>query len=434
MKAGKIVGLSFIGIILIVGIICAGSIVETVEKGTYQIKQAAISGEMSAKMTPGLWFQNFGDIDTWPKAETYFFTHDNDTKGDVDEDTSIEVRFNDGSVCKISGTLRIIMPTTEQDAISLVVDRGHKTYRDLQEKLIKPTVRNVLRSTANLMSARESYSEKRLDFITWTRDQIEKGVYKTKEEVKQVEDLVTGEKTYKQVKVILTDEAGNALHEANPIKGTGIVLANFEIKNFVYESKVRDQISKQQEARMAVETAKAKAEEAKQEELKAVAEGKMNVAKAKYEKEQVKIQAVVDAQKEKEVQELNAARDKNVAVIAGEKRKAVALLDRDAAELKKQELILLGEGEAKRKRLVLEADGALEQKLLAYKEVNQFYANAIKNYQGNWVPTTVLGGSSGTGGEMNGAQALINLLTVKTAHDLSLDMSVPKGATTGQSQ
>lgn len=429
MKVGKYVGLGFLGILIIIGIVCAGSIVETVEKGTYQVKQAAISGEMSAKMTPGLWFQNFGDIDTWPKAETYFFTHDNDTKGDVDEDTSIEVRFNDGSMCKISGTLRIIMPTTESDAIALVTERGHKTYRDVQEKLIKPTVRNVLRSTANLMSARESYSEKRLDFIAWARDQIEKGVYKTEEEIKEVEDLVTGEKTWKKVKKIRTDK-GSPLHEANPMKDTGIVLANFEIKSFVYEEKVRNQIAAQQEARMAVETAKAKAEEAKQEELKAVAEGKKNVAIAKYEKEQEKVKAVVDAQKAKEVEELNAARDKNVAVIAGEKRKEVAALDRDAAKLKKEELILLGEGEAKRKRLVLEADGALEQKLAAYKAVSGYYAEAIRDYKGDWVPKTVLGGSSGTGGAMNGAQALIDLLTVKTAKDLSLDMSVPQGATT----
>lgn len=425
MKVGSYVGLGFIGIILIVGLICAGSIVETVEKGTYQVKQAAISGEMSAKMTPGLWFQNFGDIDTWPKAETYFFTHDNDTKGDVDEDTSIEVRFNDGSMCKISGTLRIILPTTESDAISLVTDRGHKTYVDLQEKLIKPTVRNVLRSTANLMSARESYSEKRLDFITWTRDQIENGVYKTEEEIKEVEDLVTGEKTWKKVKKIRTHE-GTPLYEANPMKDTGIVLANFEIKSFVYEEKVRNQIAAQQEARMAVETAKAKAEEAKQEELKAVAEGKKNVAIAKYEKEQEKVKAVVDAQKAKEVEELNAERDKNVAVIAGNKRKEVAQLDRDAAKLKKEELILLGEGESERKRLVLEADGALEQKLAAIVEMNRDAMDAMAKRP---VPANYFAGSGGNGttgssGYDEEMVRVLKLMNMQLVKGLNIDMEV----------
>jgi len=416
----------FVGIFLVVGLICIPNIVETVDKGTYQVKQAAISGTMSAKMTPGFWFQNFGDIDVWPKAETYFFTHDNDTKGDVDEDTSIEVRFNDGSMCKISGTLRIIMPTTADPAIALVTVKNHKTYRDLQEKLIKPTLRNVLRTTANLMSARESYSEKRPDFVAWARDQISNGVYKTKEEKRHVEDLVTGQKTWKMVKVIRTDgKGGIPLYEPNPMEGTGIGLANFEIKSFVYEKKVQKQISKQQEARMAVETAKAEAEKARQGELKAVAEGKKNVAIAKYKQEQEKIKAVVIAQKNKEVQELDAARNKNVAVIAGNQRKEVATLDRDAAKLKKQELILLGEGQAKAKKLVIEADGALEQKLETYENVNARYAQAIERYQGHWVPTTVMGNSGG--GNINGATALIDLLTVKTAKDLSLDMSIKAG-------
>lgn len=427
MKVGRMVLLGFLAVALIIGLTCMSKIVETVEKGTYQVKQAAITGTMSAKMTPGLWGQWFGDIDVWPKAETYFFTEDNDTKGDVDIDTSIEVRFNDGSMCKISGTSRIILPTTAEDAIKLVTERGHKTYYDLQEKLIKPTIRNVLRSTANLMSARESYSEKRLDFITWARDQIENGVYKTKEETKKVKDLVTGEETWKKVKVIRTTKDGMALHEANPFADTGIVLKNFEIKSFIYEKKVQVQIAKQQEARMAVETAKAKAEEARQEELKAVAEGKMKVAKAKYEKEQDKIKAVVDAQKAKEVQELDAARDKNVAIIAGEKRKEVAILDRDAAKLTKEKLILLGEGEAKRKKLVIEADGALEQKLAAAVQMNKDAMDALARRD---VPTNYFAAGGNTNGGGAGYDAelanTIKMINVQMLKNLQVDTSIQK--------
>jgi regulator of protease activity HflC (stomatin/prohibitin superfamily) len=422
----KIVGIAFITILFIIGLICTPMIFETVEKGTYQVKQAAITGHMSAKMTPGLWMQNFGDIDTWPKAWTFFFTHDRDTENDIEQDTSIEVRFNDGSMCKISGTLRVLLPTTEDGAIKLVTVRGHKTMRDLAEKLIKPTVRNVLRSTANLMTARESYSEKRLDFITWARDQITNGVYKTEEEVKEVEDLVTGEKIWKKVKKI-REEAGAKLHEDNPMEGTGIVLKNFEIKSFVYEKKVQAQIATQQEARMAVETAKAKAEQAKQLEQQTVAEGKQKVAQAKYEKEQEKIKAVVDAEKNKAVQELDAARDKNVAVIAGEKRKEVAKLDRDAAKLKKEEQILLGQGEAERKKLVLAADGALAQKLQTLERIHSFYAEA---YSKRKVPSVYMagGGAEGTGSPDNEFSQFMNMMNVNVAKQLATDMSIKAGA------
>ena len=66
-----------IGFVLLIFLLYSvGAIFETVKKGTYQIKQAAITGTMSAKMTPGLWLQLWGDIQTWSKAETFYFTAD----------------------------------------------------------------------------------------------------------------------------------------------------------------------------------------------------------------------------------------------------------------------------------------------------------------------------------------------------------------------
>ena len=67
------------------------------------------------------------------------------------------------------------------------------------------------------------------------------------------------------------------------------------------------------------------------------------------------------------------------------------------------------------------ADGALEQKLAAFVKVNQFYADAIAKHTGPWVPSVVMGGS--TGGS-NSALNLIDLLTVQTAKQLSLDPTV----------
>lgn len=422
MRSGKkkmglksIVGLGFIGVLVLVGAMSLPKIFDTVEKGTYQVKQAAVSGTMDAKMTPGLWLQAWGDIDVWPKADTFFFTHDNDTEGDVDVDTSMEVRFNDGSMCKISGTARVIMPITKDEAIALTTVRGHKTYIDVQEKLIKPTVRNVLRSTANLMSARESYSEKRPDFVTWSRDQITNGVYVTEETTKEVEDLVTGEKIWKHVKKIKLGEDGLPMYQANPMSGTGIELKNFEIKSFVYEKKVQKQIGSQQEARMAVETAKAKAEKAEQDRLTIEAEGKAKVATAKYEKEQEKIRAVVAAQQAKEVK-----------VIQGEQMKEFAALERDAAKLNKERNILDGQGLAKKRELVLAADGALKQKLQTFERVQKFWADAYSTRQ---VPAYYMaggsGGEEGASGDLDYQtkifQQNMNLMVLK---QLGLDMSI----------
>ena len=181
-------------IILIgLGVVFSNQILETNRRGQYQIKQAAITGAMSVRLEPGMYGQWFGDIDTWNKAETFYFTSDYDGEGDVQEDRSIEVRFNDGSIARISGTARITLPSTEDEAIGLIVNHGYRSYADVEQKLILPTVRNALRSTANLMSARESYSEKRLDFINWARDQIQNGLYSTEETTRRVTDVMSGE-------------------------------------------------------------------------------------------------------------------------------------------------------------------------------------------------------------------------------------------------
>lgn len=409
------IGLGIILLIIIVALSFGTKIIETVEKGTYQVKQAAVTGKMTAKMTPGMYGQWFGDILTWPKAETFYFTADIVEGKKVDQ--SIEVRFNDGSICNISGTCRVVTPITSGDAISLIVVQGFRTYDDMEHKLILPAVRNALRLTANLMSARESYSERRSDFIYWAWDQIQNGAYETEDLTRVVKDLITGEEMSKVFKVIKTVDGsvgGNPLYQKNPLEGLGIRLSNFEIKSFVYAKKVKQQIATQQEALMAVATAKANAQRAEQEKITAEAEGLKNVMTAKYVKEKEKIQAVVDAQKDKAVAETHAA-----------KKLEVAKLDKRAAEQIKQKEILLGQGEAERKRLVLAADGALKQKLATYEKVMTIWADA---YSKRLVPTVMMGGGGQAGLDTNAIQ-MEDVLSIMALKQLGLDLTMPKGAT-----
>jgi len=53
----------------------------------------------------------------------------------------------------------------------------------------------------------------------------------------------------------------------------------------------------------------------------------------------------------------------------------------------------------------------------------------MKDYKGQWVPNVVMSGGQ-KGQNVNAAQSLLDLFMVKTARDLSLDMSVPSGKTT----
>lgn len=421
----RIVTMSIIGILVaIIAIVGGNNLFETVEKGTYQIKQAAVSGQMSAKMDPGLWVQLFGDIQTWPKAETFFFTKD--VAEGAATDQSIEVRFNDGSLCDISGTMRIQLPTSEVQAINLVTAYGYKSYRDLEARLILPVTRNALRLTANLMSARESYQERRADFTYWAWDQIQNGMYETEEYNTEIADPITGEKTVRTLKRIKVGPDGAPIRQSNPLDGLGITLSNFEIKAFEYADKVKEQIATQQDALMAVATAAARAKKAEQERRTAEAEGQRQVMMAKYEKEQDKIRAVVDAEQKKQVAIVKAEGFRETAKLAKEQKiieaeasREQAKIAKEAAEFYKQEQILRGEGEAKRRQLVMQADGALDAKLEAYKFV---MANFAKEFgKQKWVPEVSFGPTTANG---SAATSLIDLLQLQALQSLGLDVRV----------
>lgn len=386
---------------LITGIVVlsmGGSIVETNNKGQFQVKQAAISGTMSVRTKPGMYLQNFGDITTWDKAETFFFTADSDEGARHDE--SIEVRFVDGSVARISGTMRISMPKSESEIISLVDELGFTSYEHLESKLIKPTVRNALRLTANFMTARESYADKRADYNAWAWDQIQNGLYKTKDTKREVIDPTTGKKTKKIFKTILKDENGNPIYTKNPLEGTGIVLSNFEVKSFVYSEKVKQQIAKQQELYMSIATAKAEAAKAQQDKLKEEAKGKANVAKAEAAALVEKKTAVVQAEREKEVAELEAKKKFEVAKLA-------------ALEAKEKAKKIEAEGRAK-----AAANRALVSAGLTPLEKAQIEKQTKIGMMEAWakrpVPTTIFGNNDGKGGgavmEILGADAAFNLV------------------------
>lgn len=401
-------------------VISAGSIVETVPAGSYQVKQAAWTGNMTAKMTPGLWFQNFGDIFTFPKSETFFFTNDAGEGKAIDQ--SIEVTFADGSICHISGTARIIMPATEQEALHLTTDLGFRDYTAVEQKLILPTVRRALVLTANMMTAQESYNVKRPDFLKWAAGQIEHGIAATDEVEREVKDLVTGEVSMKKVKVIRTDKNGQTVYESNPLEGTGIRLQNFEVKEFGYSDAVKAQIAKQQDAIMGVATAKADALKAEQAKITAEANGQAAVMTAKYQEEEKKVRAIVAADQEKEVVLIAAKRDKEKAEYA-----------KQAAEFTKQEQILLGQGESERKRLVMEADGALSMKLEAFKYGIDAVATAWATRPVPAYNVEMGGGSTGsTGGADAASLQFMNMMNTIVAKNIGLDLSVKGGQKVAQ--
>jgi regulator of protease activity HflC (stomatin/prohibitin superfamily) len=395
-------------VLLITGIAIfelVSGIYDVVPKGRYQVKQTWFFGDVDAKMDPGFWF-TFGPTQSWPVAETFYFTADaHEGKKD---DQSIEVQFNDGSLARISGTCRIVMPRSKDDAVALVTKKGFKSFEDVELKLALPTLRNALRRTANLMSARESYSEKQADFVNWARDQTANGLYETEEIFKTTKDPISGQEITKSFKQIKKDKNGTPQHQFNPLQGTGIVLDNFEVKEFRYDKTVREQIATQQQAYMAVETARANAAKAAQDKETIEAQGKAAVAAADYKEQEVKVRAVVQAKRDKETAEIQAQKEREVAKFL-----------KEAAEQEKLATILRAEGESKARELKLKADDYQQMKIDAWKEVQFKWADAFAKRQ---VPSIIMGQTAGDQDSATlGTKSLLDVYLLK---GLGIDMNI----------
>jgi hypothetical protein len=404
-------------IILAVAGIFSKYLVETNNAGYIKIRQMPVTGTLDVYTDPGMFGQWFGMVTEYKRAGTYSFTDQASDKQKEDSAISdaVLVRFNDGGIARLSGNARFELPL--EPGAMIKIHNEFRSYDHITQSLVKPAIAEALILTASLMSAEESYSGRRAEFSQLAWDQVLHGIYITESEEQEITDEATGEKKNKRIVHIKYDAEGQPVRKENSLAAVNIRISQFFLdKDFGYEEGVLQQISNQRDAMMKTVAAKAEAEKAQQDRLTAEAQGQANVMTAKYEAEVEKERAVVEARKRKEVAETEASQ-----------RLEVAKLDKMAAEQYKQEKLLRADGDAEYKRRVMQADGALAQKLDAWIDVNKRYAQAIENYKGNWVPNLVMGDNGGTG--TMGSQDLINLLTAKTAQELALDLTLPKGST-----
>lgn len=388
--------------VAVFGLVMITNMSETVGADEIVVMQNPLDGKLNVWATPGWRYQNFGKLTRYKKSAQFWFS------SDAKEDLSIKVRFNDGGHANVSGSLRFDLPLDEDNVKKLHTKYG--SMDAIERALIRTVVTKSVYMTGPLMSSKESYAEKRSAFIQYAEDQISHGVYQTTtQEVETTDPLSGAKKTVTVVKLIPADGGkGYARQEASALEEFGVRVYNFSLNDIHYSEDVEAQIKQQQQAIANVQTAMAQAKKAEQDAITIAKQGEANAASEKWKQEAIKAKAVTQAEQEKEV-----------AVKAGERDRDVAKLSEEAAEYTKQKDILLGEGEAAHKKLVMAADGALTQKLNAWVDVNKFYAD--KFGQQPLVPQVQIGGANGGG--TTAANNLIDLLQVKTARDLALDMS-----------
>ncbi len=397
MSTRKIWALGISVVLLVASLALLGKAFEYLDARQVMVIQYP-TGTLVCHINPGIKLQAFGTVTKYKRRDQLWFSAF--PQQGKKEDESIAVRFNDGGHAKISGSIAWEMPLEGNNIINL--NKLYGSHYAIEHQLIKTLVEKAVYMTGPLMSSKESYAEKRNDLLNLIDDQLIRGVYKTEtKQVQEVDTMTGAPKTVSIVKIVM-EGAKPARQDKSPLEEFSIKTFNLSINAVSYDKKVEDQIQQQQQAIMQVQTAVAEAKKAQQRAITVSKEGEADAAKAKWDQEVIKAKFVTEAQQQLEVARLNA----------------------QAAEQTKRQQILLGEGEAARKRLVMEADGALEPKLKTLLEINKAYAEAMKEYQGNWVPTIVMGGATGAQRSGSGAQEMIDLLTAHTARQLGVDLGV----------
>jgi len=367
MSVQKIVIYSVSGVLFLLFAVMSGQVIETNDAGNVQIKQAAVSGELSCKLNPGMYFQNFGAIHTYKEASTFHFSA-NSERGDG----SLPTRFSDATKASVSGSVRVMLPVTNCEQM-VKIHRKFRSFHNVMKNLVEPAMRKALFNSGPHMTADESYASRRGEFAALAEDQLIHGVIKTDKAITTRINPLTDEK---QEVIIVTSRKCDNENGTSCVNGFqrdlgvfsefGIGLTNFVIDGIAYPDAVLKQIETQRAARMNIITKEAEAKEADARAKKAEAESRAKVAETRATEEVAKTQMIVRAEA-----------SKAQAVLDAEKIKEVAKLEKEAAEFEKKKQILLGEGEATRKRLVMQADGALQQKLEALVKINANYADAL---------------------------------------------------------
>lgn len=392
----KYVFLAIITIAVIFVISSLGKLGEDVKNETIVVNQFPFTGTMAYWTEPGFHWQGFGKTTVYYKTQQLWFGSDNDAGEQMGK--PIPVIFNDASDGMIYGSLRIKLPTDQKYLARIQTD--YNGMNRLINDLVRPTVVKVIYASGPLMSAFESYAEKKNDLIEYITDQLNNGVYKTS--VKRVETLdpITGEKKEVKVATLVADTTapgGYKRSESSPFAYYGLEIGQVAVSRIDYSDKVKKQIEQQQEANMLIQTSKAKSAAAQQEAIRAEEEGKAVAAKAKWEQEAIKAVEVTKAQQAFEVAALRAKE----------------------ADEKAKKIIAEGKAEAEANRLKVSAGLTPQEKAEWEYKTAVGVAREISGSKVKWVPEIMIFGSDGKSAQADP----LNAVGLKMLMDVTKDLN-----------
>lgn len=379
-----------IAILAVVFVCCLGRIGEDVKNEQIVVNQYPFTGSMEYWTTPGFKWQWFGKTTNYYKTSQLWFGSDNEDGQQMGN--PIPVIFNDASDGQIYGSLRVKLPTDPMYLARIQTD--YNGMDRLMQDLVRPTVTKVIYASGPLMSAFESYAEKKNDLIEYITDQLNNGVYKTTVKTVETVDPITNEKKTVKIASLIPDEnapGGYKRSEVSPFSYYGLEIGQVAVSKIGYSETVRKQIAQQQEANMMVQTSKAKTLAAQQEAIRAEEAGKAAAMEAKWQQEKIKAVEVTKAEQAYEVARLQALEAKEIAKKIEQEGLAKAAANR----------ALVNAGLTPLERATIEKETAIG------------VAQALAGSEVRWVPEVmVIGGNGNNGANPMDAVGLNMLLDI----------------------
>jgi hypothetical protein len=367
------------------------------------------NGQQIVQFSPGMFYAGFFSKEKeWPNQISVLYQA---TEPDYElEDNSIEIgqisiRFNDATTSNIKGIVQYILPSDEKEMIAL--HNAHRTPQSLVTKRLAPYTKECLQSSAQLMSSEMHYGGGRAQMAQDFTEQLKEGVYLLSVSEKIVFDSLEKEnKRIYETKIQFDAQSKLPKRKTSSIKEYGITVADAAITDVDYEEKVDVMLAKKIDAATKASVSKQELMTAQQQALTAKAKGEQALVEIEYTQKQEQTRQVVEAETKVKL----AEQDKIQQKIAYE-----------GAVLEAKKIKELADAEAYSKSRVMQADGALDKKLAAYVEVHKQWADAFSKYQGQVTPTYMMGSSYSPGG-YNAAQNFMDMMTIKTARDLNIQL------------
>ena len=349
------------------------------------------------------------------RVGTSYWSYPRNWQVEYDREYAFKVVFNDGGSATMNAMVRFSSPLTIE---------GKRKFHQLfggNEEAVEAAVwahlSDAMKSSGPVMSASEHQSARRGEFTSLVQDQLQRGLFEMRRVSKTLQDQYDDKGkpiTVYATEVVFEDNSSEQkISRPSPLTDFGIIITQFSITDVIYDDQTQRQFAQKKEAFLAAEGSKAQREKEVQERLMVEERGRREKAETESLALREKAKEVINAQKEKEVAEYNAARKLSVAQMAKQEAETLASQHLEVARLATLRAREEAEAQiilASAKEKALKLAGALSEHDRVLAEIERDKAIGVAEKLANvHVPHFIING----GDKQSTNETLLNMFLLK---------------------